>query len=657
MSLTTPVSKMKVLRTLDSLPARDRADVVVIGAGGAGMATALFAALEGRRVLLVERTAHVGGTTALSAGTTWIPGTRLGATVNPDDSLAEAARFLDAAVGERTAPGLRQVFLDNGAAAVEALAARTEVRFRAVPRHPDYLSELVGSTINGRALEPEPFDGRRLGALFELIRPPIPEFTVLGGMMIDRIDIGHLLGMKRSLASLRHALGLVGRHLRDRLGHPRGTRLVMGNALIGRLLYSLAGRDNVTLLLQTSLADIQQAADGTVTAVTLSQGAIRRQVEVRGGLVLASGGFNRHVERRAALLPGVDLQWCPGAPGHTGDAHALAEAAGGRYGRDAMSPAYWAPVSVRQRADGTVAVFPHFVMDRAKPGMVTVNQAGERFVNESTSYHLFGLAMQQTGRDGKASMPAYLIGDATALGRYGMGMIRPGGQGLEPFLADGYLTRADTLEGLATALAIDPARLRATVDTFNAHARAGSDPDFRRGVTAYQRNLGDPAAAGGNPTLGPLQAGPYYAVRLYPGDIGAATGFATDGDARVLDDQGSPIPRLYAVGNDMHSIMGGVYTAPGITIGPSIVFARLAARHAAAVAQADAREGRGGAAAGAEAPTAGDASGTGDASTDTNASTGTDVSSAGRGKATDGGAAAGRLAARDLAVSGDRDGR
>ena len=126
MSLTTPVSKMKVLRTLDSLPARDRADVVVIGAGGAGMATALFAALEGRRVLLVERTAHVGGTTALSAGTTWIPGTRLGATVNPDDSLAEAARFLDAAVGERTAPGLRQVFLDNGAAAVEALAARTD---------------------------------------------------------------------------------------------------------------------------------------------------------------------------------------------------------------------------------------------------------------------------------------------------------------------------------------------------------------------------------------------------------------------------------------------------------------------------------------------------------------------------------------------------
>lgn len=633
MSQTTLVPKMKVLRTLDSLPARSGADVVVIGAGGAGMATALFAALAGQRVLLVERTAHVGGTTALSAGTTWIPGTRLGATVNPADTLAEAARYLDTAVGERTPTALRQAFLDNGAAAVDELAQRTDVQFRAVPKHPDYQSELTGSTLNGRALEPEPFDGRRLGALFELIRPPIPEFTVLGGMMIDRIDIGHLLGMKRSLKSLRHAIGLVGRQLRDRLRYPRGTRLVMGNALIGRLLYSLAGRDNVTLLLQTGLAGIDQAADGTVTGVTLAQGAIRRRVDVAGGLVLASGGFNRHPERRAALLPGVDLQWCPGAPGHTGEAHALAEAAGGCYGRDAMSPAYWAPVSVRQRADGTTAVFPHFVMDRAKPGMVTVNQAGERFVNESTSYHLFGLAMQRAGQDGLPSMPAYLIGDAEALGRYGMGMIRPGGQGLEPFLADGYLTRADTIDALAIALAIDPLRLRATVDTFNGHARAGSDPDFQRGVTAYQRNIGDPAWPGSNPTLGPLQVGPYYAVRLYPGDIGAATGFATDGDARVLDDQGRPIPRLYAVGNDMHSIMGGVYTAPGITIGPSIVFARLAARHAAAAAQADAR------------------------SNGSDVAAATLTSGGAPSAATDGTAAASRRDARDLAVSGDHHDR
>jgi glycine/D-amino acid oxidase-like deaminating enzyme len=573
--------RMKVVRALEALPETDGHDVVVIGAGGAGLATALFAALEGRRVLLVERTAHVGGSTAFSAGTTWVPGTKLGAAVNPADTLADAARFLDNAVGDRTPAGLRRAFLENGAAAIETLAARTEVRFRACAKHPDYLSELDGSTLNGRALEPLPFDGRRLGALFDLIRPPIPEFTVLGGMMVDRTDINHLLGMTRSLASLRHAVGVVGRHLLDRLRYPRGTRLVMGNALVARLLFSLAPRAGVTLLLQTALAGIGRGADGGVDTVTLAQGAIRRTFAVRGGLVLASGGFNRDPERRRRLLPGVDVQWCPGAPGHTAEAHPIAEAVGAHYGDGAMSPAYWAPVSVRSRPDGTLAAFPHFVMDRAKPGMITVNQAGERFVNESTSYHLFGLAMQQPS-GGRPSMPAYLLCDAEALRKYGIGMVRPGGRGLEPFLADGYLVHGESIEALAAGLGIDPARLRATVDTFNAHARAGADPDFQRGVTAYQRNIGDAGWTGPNPSLGPLVSAPFYAVRLYPGDIGAATGFATDGDARILDAAGGAIAGLYAVGNDMHSILGGVYAAPGITIGPAIVFARQAARHAAA---------------------------------------------------------------------------
>lgn len=567
---------MKQVQSLQDLAEDASCDLLVVGAGGAGLATALFAALQGADVLLVEATGHVGGTTALSAGTSWIPGTRVGAQVNPEDSLAEAARYLDNAIGERTPPALRQVFLDNGNAAVEELAARSEVKFRPYPRHPDYISDLGGSTVNGRALEPLPFDGRQLGDLFALLRPPIPEFTVLGGMMVDRTDINHLLGMTGSLASLRHSVRIIARHARDRLSHPRGTRLVMGNAHVARLLYSVAQQDQVTLALNTRLAELQHTGDG-VTAAVLQQGDQRRAVRVRGGVVLASGGFSRHPERRARLLPGADIGWSPVAAGTTGEAHALAEAVGAHYGQGAMSPSYWAPVSRRQRSDGSWAVFPHFVMDRAKPGMLTVNQAGERFVNESTSYHLFGLAMQQAG-----AVPAFLVCDAGALRKYGLGMVRPGGKGLAPFLADGYLVQGATLADLARQLSIDAERLAATVARFNAHAANGSDPDFHRGETAYQRNLGDPAWPGPNPCLGPLTQGPFYAIQLLPGDIGAAQGFTTDGDARVLATGGAAIPGLYAVGNDMHSIMGGVYTAPGITIGPGLVFARQAARHAAA---------------------------------------------------------------------------
>ena len=236
-----------------------------------------------------------------------------------------------------------------------------------------------------------------------------------------------------------------------------------------------------------------------------------------------------------------------------------------------------APVSLRKRADGTTAVFPHFVMDRAKPGFVTVNQAGQRFVNESTSYHLFGLAMQAT-----ASVPAFLVCDAVTLKKYGIGMVRPGGKGLAPFLADGYLTEGATLIELAKKLGVDASGLQTSVQQINAYAQTGVDPDFGRGMTAYQQNIGDATAGYKNPNLGALQTAPYYAVQLYPGDIGSSTGLATDAFARVLGADGAPMEGLYAVGNDMNSIMGGVYTAPGITIGPGLVFGYLAAKHAVA---------------------------------------------------------------------------
>lgn len=572
---------MQIIDTWAALPDDAAFDLVVIGAGGAGMAAALFAAIEGRRVLLVERTGLVGGTTAWSAGTTWIPGTHHAAAVNPADSLADAATYLTNAIGERTPAALRQAFLDHGAAAIRQIEQHSDVQYRPYARHPDYISDLGGSTLNGRALEPLPFDGRLLGDLFGLIRPPIPEFTVLGGMMVDRTDINHLLGLSKSLASATHAARILTRHAMDRLRFPRGTRLVMGNALVARLLYSLSRRSNVTLALNASVVDIGQQDDKTVMSVTLERARQRRTVPVLGGVVLASGGFNRHPGLRPQMLPGADPAWCPGAPGHTGEAQDLARGLGAAYGEGALSNAFWAPVSMRRRPDGSSAVFPHFVMDRAKPGMITVNQAGARFVNESTSYHLFALAMQQADR-ASPSIPAYLVCDAGALRKYGLGLVRPGGKGLAPFIADGYLTQGDTLQDLARALGIDPQALQATVQRFNDHAVAGHDPDFQRGVTAYQHNIGDPAAGGKNPNLGPLREAPYFAVRLFPGDIGAATGLRTDANANVLDAAGAPIAGLYAVGNDMHSIMGGVYTAPGITIGPGLVFAYLAARHASA---------------------------------------------------------------------------
>ncbi len=564
---------------IQSLP--DAFDIVVIGAGGAGMAAALFAALDGPSVLLVEHTEYVGGTTALSAGTTWIPGTHHAASVNPSDTLEDAARYLDNAIGTRSPSALRQAFLDKGSEAIATLESKTDAKFRPYPKHPDYISDLAGSTLCGRALEPLPFDGRLLGEHFKLIRPPIPEFTVLGGMMVDRTDINHLLAMTKSVASFKHSLKILTRHLFDRLRYPRGTRLVMGNALVARLLYSLTKQAKVTLALNTSV----EALSGS--AVTIKQGSIEQKIIARKGVILASGGFNRHPAVRSEMLGEMlgkaDPAWCPAALGHTGAAQDLARGLGAHFGTVQPSAnatnAFWAPVSLRKRADGSTAAFPHFVMDRAKPGMLTVNSAGQRFVNESTSYHLFALAMQQAN-----AVPAFLICDAAALARYGLGMVRPntkaGDRALQSFLDDGYLTQGGSLEELAQKLGIDVDALQATVTRFNGFAASGIDLDFQRGTTAYQQNIGDAAWTGNNPNLGALTQAPFYVVRLYPGDIGASTGLATDTNARVLGTDGLPIQGLYAVGNDMHSIMGGVYTAPGITIGPGIVFGSVAAKHA-----------------------------------------------------------------------------
>lgn len=578
--MSLPLPKMPA--ALETLEDGSEFDVVVLGAGGAGMSAAAYAAIDGAKVLLVESTEYVGGTTAWSAATTWIPGTHLAPQVNTDDTLDAALHFLDQAVGDRAPRAIRQSLLAHGAEAVAKIEKHSHLQYRVRPFHPDYLAELEGSTLCGRALEPLPFDGRRLGPLLALVRPPIPEFTVLGGMAVDRDDILHLLGWKTSLKSVAYVARILLRHASDRLLHGRGTRLLMGNALVGRLLLTLKER-GVTLLMKAQATALEKDASG-ISEVTLTQGNVTRRIRVRGGVILASGGFNRHPQRRQQQLPGADIAWCPGAPGHTGQAHPLAERVGAHYGTGAMSNAFWAPVSLRKRADGSTAVFPHFVFDRAKPGMVTVDATGQRFLNESTSYHLFGIAMQEANQT-RPSVPAYLITDAEGLRKYGLGMVRPGGMGLRSALADGYVTTGDTVEELAVRLGLPPQPLADTLVRFNTYWQTGKDPEFHRGTTAYQRANGDATWTGPNPSLGPVQKAPFYAVKLYPGDIGAATGLQTDGEARAVDRDGQAIGGLYAVGNDQQSAMGGTYPGPGITVGPGLVFAFLAARDAVARAR------------------------------------------------------------------------
>jgi succinate dehydrogenase/fumarate reductase flavoprotein subunit len=259
----------------------------------------------------------------------------------------------------------------------------------------------------------------------------------------------------------------------------------------------------------------------------------------------------------------------------TGDGLTLAEQVGGCLAPEHDNNSFWAPVSRRRRVDGSIAVFPHFVLDRGKPGILAVDPAGRRFVNEATTYHLFGEALFATLQKFEGGT-CFLICDDAFIKRYGLGMVRPMRMNLRAAIKDGYVTAGETLTELARKLQLPPDVLAATAARHNFFAKTGEDEDFGKGGDAYQLNLGDPAH-GPNPCIGEISRPPFYAVEIYPGDIGASAGLACDASARVLDKDGAPIEALYACGNDMESIMAGRYPGPGITLGPAMTFGFIAA--------------------------------------------------------------------------------
>ncbi|MDP6706192.1 MAG: FAD-dependent oxidoreductase [Alphaproteobacteria bacterium] len=560
-------------------PEAEAFDVVVLGAGAGGMAAAAVAATEGLSVLVLEKTRHVGGTTAISGGMVWAPNCDVEAAA--DDSTDAAAAYLDATVPTDAGRAIREAYLAAAPLAIGYLAHHTEVRLEAVPFYPDYYPELPGATTRGRVLEPEPFDGRRLGDAFDRLKPPLPEFTLFGGMMVARADLPHFRNLFRSARSALHVARLVVAYARQRLGHRRGTSLVLGNALAGRLLKSLLDRD-VSICLDTHVVRLERQAGRVVGVVVAEQGRERVLVAKRA-VILATGGFSHNAARRRDLLPREAQEVTAVADGAAGDGLDLGTAAGGRIERAEFSPAFWVPASHYRRSDGRQVIFPHTVTDRGKPGLIAVTAAGRRFTNEAASYHEFVGAMLRADNAADA-VPARLICDRRFIWKYGLGAIKPMTLRLRSYKAAGYLTEANSIAGLARALRIDEDALVMTVERYNRDARQGTDTEFGRGSNVYQRHFGD-AEVHPNPCLAPIERPPFYSISVSPADLGTATGLAVNAQAQVLDGDGRPVPRLYACGNDMASIMQGAYPGPGITIGPALVFGYLAAMHAAAAAE------------------------------------------------------------------------
>ena len=552
-------------------------DFVVLGAGAGGMTAALVASIEGMRTLLIEKSDQIGGTTARSSGTVWIPDNpqqrRLGIT----DDAAKVRTYLDALVGDRAERSLREAFIDAGPKMLEYLEKRADIGFQLYRKHPDYRQELPGAADGGRPLEPLPFDGRTLGAQFARVRAPLRELMLFGGRMVTRGEAAQLLRAAVSPAAFLLGARLTLRYFSDRLRHARGTRLVLGNALAAHLFKQLLER-KVPIWYEARTASLVTEG-GRVCGLVVHKGGRTVRVRAQRGVVLAGGGFPANAALRARYLPQPVAEHSAAFDGCVGETLQLALDAGAALGTPGEDNALWFPSSIGRRSDGSTIVYPHIVLDRSKPGLIAINRAGRRFVDEAVSYHQFVRAMYRAHRE-LPCIPAMLVCDRRFIWKYGLGMIRPRTPSLRGYVDSGYLISAPSIEALAAKLGVDAAELAETVRKNNEYAKSGVDLEFGKGTNAYDLNNGDPENRP-NPCLGVIDKAPFCAVAVYPTPLGTSLGVRTNAHAEACDASGRVIAGLYACGNDMHSIMGGEYPGAGAQIGPAMTFAYVAALRAA----------------------------------------------------------------------------
>ena len=565
-------------------------DMLVVGTGASGMSAAVTAAHHDLDVLVVEKEARYGGTTARSGGWLWIPGTRLATEQGIQEAPGTAKAYLKHEATTHFDEKRVDAFVENGPKAIDFFTRNTCVQFDMPAVFPDYHAEAPGGQQGGRSMITRPFDGRELGERVKQLAPPLPELTVFGMMLGSGPEIRHFMRVFKSLASFLFVTKRLSRHFLDVIVHGRGMTLTNGNALACRLAKAAMDR-NIPVWLSSPVKKLVTEHDGVTGALVEHEGKTVL-VRARRGVVLACGGFPHDIERRKQLFPHAPTgkeHYSPSPEANTGDGLRLAEAVGGRVDATIPHAAAWVPASVTARRDGTKGVMPHFI-DRAKPGVIAVTPNGKRFTNEGNSYHDFVQAMVKACVGGPETS-AWLLCDHKALRNYGLGCVAPSPLPIGRHLRSGYLKRGATVADLARQIGIAPETLETTIAEFNAPARSGQDPAFGKGTMAYNRYQGD-SQLQPNPCVAPLEHGPYYAIKLVIGDIGTFAGLVTDENTQVLNAEGKPIKGLYAVGNDAASVMGGNYPGAGITLGPAITFGYVAAMQfvkAAATLPADLR--------------------------------------------------------------------
>lgn len=551
-------------------------DVIVVGSGGGALLSAVRAHDLGMKVLVIEKTSEFGGTTATSGGALWLPLNGMAA----DDSFDKAYTYLKAAAGDTTTDGKLRAYLESAGEMIRYVHEKTALRYELCAGYADYYQEMPGALVTGRAMGPQPFNGALLGDEINRLRPTHPGSTLMG--------IGMTIPESNDMATkapgwIGIAVKILARYFFDlpwRFKSKRDRRLCLGGALIGGLRHAMLVR-NMPLWLNCPM-DSLVMENGRAAGVVAKKDGKSVTLRARKAVILAAGGFERNQQMRDQYLPQPSKQeWaCTPIGANTGDTIRAAEAIGARLDKMHMVwgvPSVRSPLAPQQLQ---TAIFA----DRGFGGSVAVNQKGKRFVNEAISYDRFQDAMYADHAKTGASIPCWIVFDATYRKNCPMGPLLPAsampdGKVPKEWFGD-FLFKDDSIEGLARQIGIDAAALGETIRKHNEYAATGIDLEFHRGENAYDRYWSIKGLPR-NPCLVAIEKGPYYAVKVEAGDTGTKGGPAITDDAQVIHQNGEAIPGLYCIGNNAAAPLGRVYGGAGSTIGPAMTFGFRAVNHIA----------------------------------------------------------------------------
>ncbi|WP_342556937.1 FAD-dependent oxidoreductase [Lysinibacillus sp. FSL P4-0201] len=542
-------------------------DVVVVGSGVAGLTAGLTAKLQGMKSLVIEKTDRYGGASAISGGALWIPNNHIIKGAGVPDTHELARQYLDSTIGDRVPEELKETYITRGPEMLRFLYNKTKhMRFQYAKGYSDYYPEKPGGLSQGRSIEPLIFDLTKMGSLANSMRRATLSTK---GFTMNSYEFHKVNMITRTLKGKTTALKLGARLVKSKV--TKSDPVALGEALIARLRLSLA-EANGELWLSTAFKDFIMGK-GRVIGIIVERDGQELKIEAKKGVVLSSGGFSHNQTLREKYLPSpTNAAWTSSPEGQTGDILEPGVKIGATL--DLMDKVWGAPSVIDPQGH------PFFlVADRGVPNMIVVDSAGQRFVNEAAPYHEFVDTMYKHQEVTQQAVPSWILIDASAKSRYIFTGLFPGQAFPKSWFEHGVAKSAETIEELAKQMEVPAENLVATVNRFNDFARNGHDDDFYRGDSAYDNYYGDPTLP--NPNLAEIKKAPFYALRLYPGDIGTKGGLVVDEYARVIKENGEPIEGLYASGNCSASIMGETYPGPGATIGPGMTLSFVATAHMA----------------------------------------------------------------------------